>query len=232
MIWDGTLYKPEVAWRTIITEAVMVSAATESVPAVYQVTVEPTDNTDPGANTAAKAVNHNILDYLGHIYRITEINIGGNSKRAKVSDDFRWGQSPINGKQAIVYKSIGGGFAPWLAATYGTHLASTAANTAAGIDNAILWHTRESISFTNIDTDSVRIKIPSQAQLDAGDTFQTLYANRFPDDCDLSLIIDNGDGTEWVNTAQCIRNIVDNKLISAYFDLSMGIISGRIIISR
>jgi hypothetical protein len=151
MNWDGRLYKPEVAWRTTVREAVLISAATTLLPAVYQVTVVPDDNTDPGASAASKAVNFNILDYLGHIYRMIEISIGGNSSRVKVSDDFRWGQSPQNGKQAIVYKSVGGGFAPWLAATYGTHLASTAANTAAGIDNAILWKTGESVLVTNTD---------------------------------------------------------------------------------
>ena len=152
MIWDGTLYKPEVAWRTVIRESVLIQAETDITPAIYQVTVEPLDITDPGANTAVKAINDNILDYLGHVYRITAVNVGGNSKRVLVSDDFRWGQSPINGKQAIVYRSVGGGFAPWLAATYGTHLASTAANTAAGIDNAILWKTTEKIEFTNTQT--------------------------------------------------------------------------------
>jgi hypothetical protein len=155
MIWDGRPYKPEVAWRTTIRESVLITAETALLPATYQVTVIPDDNTDPGASTASKAVNFNVMDYLGHVYRMVEINVDGNTSRVKVSDDFRWGQSPINGKQAIVYKSVGGGFAPWLAATYGTHLASTAANTAAGVDNAILWKNSERITVSSTDSPSL-----------------------------------------------------------------------------
>lgn len=218
MIWDGRPYKPEVAWRTVIREAVMISAETELTPAVYQVTVEPTDNTDPGANISAKAVNYNILDYLGHIYRITVINVGGNSKRVRVSDDFRWGQSPINGKQAIVYKSVGGGFAPWLAATYGTHLANTAANTAAGIDNAILWKTSDKIEFTNTATPSIT-------------NYQQNYATPYGQFPKFTLMTYNSEGVEWERQEVPIRNFVDGLLDSIVWDLS-DIYSGYIIISR
>lgn len=218
MIWDGRPYKPEVAWRTVIREAVMISAETELTPAVYQVTVEPTDNTDPGANISVKAVNYNILDYLGHIYRITVINVGGNSKRVRVSDDFRWGQSPINGKQAIVYKSVGGGFAPWLAATYGTHLANTAANTAAGIDNAILWKTSDKIEFTNTATPSIT-------------NYQQNYATPYGQLPKFTLMTYNSEGVDWERQEVPIRNFVDGLLDSIVWDLS-DIYSGYIIISR
>lgn len=218
MIWDGTLYKPEVAWRTIITESVMIVTPTLTTPAIYQVTVEPKDNTDPGANTAAKAINYNILDYLGHIYRITQINVGGNSKRILVSDDFRWGQSPINGKQAIVYKSVGGGFAPWLAATYGTHLASTAANTAAGIDNAILWKTSEKIEFTNTQSPSIT-------------NYQQDYAIPYGQLPKFVLITYDSVGAEWERQEKPIRNFVGGLLDSIVWDLS-DIYSGYIIIYR
>lgn len=218
MIWDGTLYKPEVAWRTVIREAVLVQAETESTPAIYQVTVTPEDNTDPGANTAAKAVNYNILDYLGHVYRITQINIGGNSKRVYISDDFRWSQSPINGKQAIVYKSVGGGFAPWLAATYGTHLARTAANTAAGIDNAILWKTSEKIEFTNTNVPTIS-------------NYQQNYSIPYGQLPKFTLITYDSEGVEWERQEVPIRNFVGGLLDSIVWDLSEAY-SGYIIISR
>lgn len=218
MIWDGTLYKPEVAWRTVIREAVLVQAETESTPAIYQVTVEPTDNTDPGANISAKAVNYNILDYLGHIYRITQINVGGNSKRVLVSDDFRWKQSPINGKQAIVYKSVGGGFAPWLAATYGTHLASTAANTAAGIDNAILWKTSEKIEFTNTSTPSIT-------------NYQQNYAVPYGEFPKFKLRTYVNSVEEWERQEVPILNYVDGLLDSIVWDLS-DVYSGYILLYR
>jgi len=218
MIWDGTPYKPEVAWRTIVTESVMAVAPTPTTPAIYQVTVEPIDNTDPGANTAEKAVNYNILDYLGHIYRIIQINVGGNFKRVLVSDDFRWGQSPINGKQAIVYKSVGGGFAPWLAATYGTHLASTAANTAAGIDNAILWKTSEKILFSDTQTPSIT-------------DYQQNYSIPYGQLPKFVLMTYDSEGVEWERQEKPIRNFVSGLLDSIVWDLS-DIYSGYIIISK
>lgn len=218
MIWDGTQYKPEVAWRTIIKEAVLIQVETALVPAVYQVTVEPVDMTNPGASTADKAVNYNILDYLGHIYRITAINVGGNPRRVLVSDDFRWKQSPINGKQAIVYKSVGGGFAPWLAATYGTHLARTAANTAAGIDNAILWKTSEKILFSNTQTPSIT-------------DYQQNYAIPYGQLPKFVLMTYDSEGVEWERQEKPIRNFVSGLLDSIVWDLS-DVYSGYIIIYR
>lgn len=218
MIWDGTLYKPEVAWRTVVREAVLVQAETELTPAVYQVTVEPIDNTDPGARTSAKAVNYNILDYLGHIYRIIQIDIGGNSKRVYVSDDFRWRQSPINGKQAIVYKSVGNGFAPWLAVTYGTHLASTAANTAAGVDNAILWKTTEKIEFTNTNSPSIT-------------DYQQNYAIPFGQTPKFILRTYDSEGVEWERQEVPILNYTGGLLDSVVWDLS-DLYSGYIYIYR
>lgn len=216
MIWDGTLYKPTVAWRTIIKESVLTQAETINTPAIYQITIDAIDLTNPGSNI--KEIGYNILDYLGHIYRIIQINIGGNSKRVLVSDDFRWKQSPINGKQAIVYKSVGGGFAPWLAATYGTHLASTAANTAAGIDNAILWKTSEKIEFTNTQTPSII-------------NYQQNYSIPFGQLPKFTLITYNNVGVEWERQEVPIRNFIDGLLDSIIWDLS-DICSGYIIISR
>lgn len=151
MNWNGTLFKPVVAWRTEVREVVLVSYFTETDPSIYKLRVSPIDITNPGASTADIAVGYYLMDYLGHIYRITEINIGSDSQVIKVSDDFRWNSSPINGRQGIVYKSVGEGTAPWLAATYGTHLYYSAANTAAGIDNAILWKMGEEVKFTSTD---------------------------------------------------------------------------------
>lgn len=216
MIWDGTLYKPQVAWRTFIKESVLIQAETINVPAVYQITVNAVDITNPGANL--KEVNYNILDYLGHIYRITQINIGGNSKRVYVSDDFRWGQSPINGKQAIVYKSVGGGFAPWLAATYGTHLSSTAASTAAGIDNAILWKTSDKIEFTNTSTPTIS-------------NYQQNYSIPYGQLPKFTLVTYDSEGVEWERQEVPKRNFLDGLLDSIVWDLS-DVYSGYIIISR
>lgn len=218
MDWNGLNYKPEVAWRTFVKEAVLISAETILTPAVYQITVEPVDLTNPGASTSEKDIGYNILDYLGHVYRITAINVGGNSKRILVSDDFRWKQSPINGKQAIVYKSVGGGFAPWLAATYGTHLASTAANTAAGIDNAILWKTSEKIEFLNTSTPSII-------------NYQQTYAIPYGQLPKFTLITNNGNGVELERQEVPIRNYIDSLLDSIVWDLS-DVYSGYIIISR
>lgn len=218
MNWNGVPYKPEVAWRTIIKEAVLVSVETELNPAIYQVTVEPVDITNPGAQTSDKQINYNILDYIGHIYRIIEINVGGNSKRVLVSDDFRWSQSPINGKQAIVYKSVGGGFAPWLAATYGTHLARTAANTAAGIDNAILWKTSEKIEFSNTQSPTIS-------------NYQENYSIPYGQLPKFTLITYDSEGIEWERQEVPRRIFIDDLLDSIIWDLSDSY-SGYIIISK
>lgn len=155
MNWNGTLYKPTVAWRTEVREVVLVSYFTETNPSIYQLRVSPIDITNPGASTVDLLVGYYLMDYLGHIYRITEINVGSDSEVIKVSDDFRWNTSPTNGKQGIVYKSVGQGFSPWLAASYGTHLYYAAANTAAGIDNAILWKMSDRILCKNTNTPSL-----------------------------------------------------------------------------
>lgn len=218
MIWDGAPYKPEVAWRTILKEVVMVSQESEFIPAVYQVSVSPVDNNDPGASSSMKGVNYNIIDYLGHIYRIIEINIGGNPTRVKVSDDFRWGQSPVNGKQAILYKSVGGGFAPWLVATYGTHLARTAANTAAGIDNAILWKTTEKVVFSNTQSPSI---------ID----YQQNYSIPFGQTPKFILRTYDSEGVEWERQEVPVLNYIDGLLDSIIWDLS-DVYSGYILIYR
>lgn len=219
MIWEGTSYKPIVAWRTVIKEVVMISAESELTPAIYQLTVEPVDTTNPGASTADKAVGYYVMDYLGHIYRITEINVGGNPKRIKVSDDFRWQLSPINGKQGIVYKSVGEGTAPWLAVTYGTHLSSTAANTAAGIDNAILWKMSERVEFTNTNEPSLT-------------NYQTNYLVPYGDNPKVTLYQIDELGNIIERTEKPYFQIVDGLLDSIIFGTLDEVISGYILISR
>lgn len=219
MIWKGEKYKPIVAWRTVVREAVMVSAETELIPAIYQITVEPVDLTNPGANTSEKLVGDYVMDYLGHIYRIIEINVGGNQKRIKVSDDFRWKLSPINGKQGIVYRSVGEGTAPWLAATYGTHLSNTAANTAAGIDNAILWKMSERINFVNTNSPSL-IDYQSNYYIPYGDNPKIL----------LYQIDELGNTIE--RTEKPYFQMINNKIDSIIFGTLDEIISGYILISR
>lgn len=219
MIWRGEEYKPIIAWRTVIREAVMVSAETEYVPAIYQITVTPVDLTNPGASTSDKLVGDYVMDYLGHIYRIIEINVGGNSNRVKVSDDFRWQLSPINGKQGIVYRSVGEGTAPWLAVTYGTHLSSTAANTAAGIDNAILWKISERVQFTNTDTPML-INYQSNYRIPYGDNPKIM----------LYQIDESGNIIE--RTEKPYFQLVDGLIDSITFGVLDEEISGYILISR
>jgi len=217
----GTDYKPEVAWRTYIKEAVLISEETVENPAIYQVTVEPIDtneNSNPGATAALKEVNYNILDYVGHVYRIVEINVGSNYKRIKVSDDFRWGESPQNGQQAVLYKSAGEGYSPWVAVTYGTHLSRTAMNMAVGIDNSILWKTGEKIAFTNTSTPSLV-------------NYQVNYKIPYGLTPKFLLIITIDGNTEYYNYQPPVLNYVDGLLDSVVWDLGIPY-SGYILIYR
>ena len=112
---EAAQYIPTVAWRTIINDVVMLTAGDQVTPGTYRVTISPIDINEPGAVDAEKDVGYYIKDYVGYIYRITAINVGGDSKRVIVSDDFLTGYGPQTGRTAIVYKSVGMGESPYIA---------------------------------------------------------------------------------------------------------------------
>lgn len=139
MIRDATIYKPTVAWNTYIRNVRLFLEQTVDDPAEYLVRVVPVDINDPGGDVADKAVGYYIIDYVGHIYKIIEINIGGDGEVIKVSDDFRWGQCPQSGQKAVLFKSVGRGTAPYIAPTYLKHLSRSVVLETNSIEHDILY---------------------------------------------------------------------------------------------
>lgn len=160
---DPLEYLPTIAWRTYMREVLIVSEETLLTPAIYKARVVPIDLNDLGAPTATKAVGYYIADYIGNVYKITEINVGGDSEVIKVSDDFRVGQCPQSGQQAVLYQSADGGLSPYLAPIITKHLSELALENLRSRELTIMWRTEwddirniptapafEGTNFTNI----------------------------------------------------------------------------------
>ena len=215
---DVLRYKTQIAWRTFVKNVLLFSPKTETDKAIYTLTVEPIDINELGAQTADKQIGYNLVDYIGNVFKIVEININGDSKRIKVSDDFDFGQSPQSGQQGIVYKSAYGGLAPYVAPIFSKHLSRTALDKVRSIETSILWQTREKIEFENTNTPSI---------VDYQENFSFIYGE-FPD---VTLITYDSEGVEWEMLQVPVRNYIDNKLDSIVYDLPDGV-SGYIILSR
>lgn len=215
---DYTLYKPQVAWRTFLKNVLLFSAETFSDPAIYSIDVKPLDINELGASTAEKEIGFYVADYIGRAFRITEINVGGDVKRLKVTDDFRFGQSPQSGLQGIVYKSALGGVSPYIIPIASKHLSRTAVDNLRSIDVSIIWKTREKIEFITTNTPIIE---------DYQDNYAYLYGE-FPD---VTLIVNNSVGVEWEMQQVPIRNYVGGLLDNIVWDLP-DTFSGYIILSR
>ncbi len=111
----ATRYLPTVDWKTIAKNVVLLTSATATVPATFRVTVKPVDVNEPGATLAVKEVGFYLIDFVGHIYPITDINVGGNPDQIVVSDDFFTGVCPQIERPARIYKSVWKGRSPYLA---------------------------------------------------------------------------------------------------------------------
>lgn len=217
---DARIYKPTVAWETYMEEVVLTSEETILTPATYRVKVVPININNPGADLALKAIGYYIQDYIGHYYRITEINIGGDNTIVKVSDDFRFGECPQTGQIGVLFKSVGDGTAPYLTPAYSRHLSRSAMDENIGIDHDILWRNgtmSNRIEFTSTNAPSI---------LD----YQTLYSI-YGDLPRFTLITYDSIGIEWERQEVPVRNYVDGLLDSIVWELS-DIYSGYIIISK
>jgi len=217
---DARVYKPTVAWETYMDEVVLTSEETILIPAIYRVKVVPININNPGADLALKAIGYYIQDYIGHYYRITEVNVGGDSSIIKVSDDFRFGECPQSHQIGVLFKSVGEGTAPYLSPVYSRHLSRSAMDENIGIDHDILWRNGSisgRVEFINTQTPSL---------LD----YQTNYSV-YGDIPKFVLITYDSEGIEWERQEVPIRNYVDGLLDSIVWDLS-DIYSGYIIISK
>lgn len=210
---DARKFKPEVAWRTVCREVIILSEETEFEPAIYQLRVSPIDVNEPGSNLPV-SVGLYLKDYVGHTYRVIEVN----GSYIKVSDNFRCGQNPQSGQQAVVFKSVVGGTSPYLSPIYYRHLDKSAIDYSRQFELDILWRTREKIEFTSTATPSVS-------------NYQEDYAELYGEFPDVTLITFNSDGVEWERQDVPVRNFIDGRLDNITYDL-MEPYSGYIILSR
>lgn len=132
-------YLPTVRWTTTIHDVVLVTSETILLPATYRVTIVPEDVNEEGAALAIKEVGFLIKDYVGHVFKITAINVGGDSTRVIVSDDFRTGFGPQTGRTAVVYKSVGLGRSPYIAPIEHNRLDKSALDYSRTIELDILY---------------------------------------------------------------------------------------------
>lgn len=211
-------YLPTIAWRTYFKNVLMVSAETVNDPAIYKLNVLPIDVNESGAPTAQKAVGYYVVDYVGDVYRITEINVDGDSTKIKVADDFRVGISPQTGWQGILFQSADAGKSPYLAPVFSKHLSRTALENLRSRELTILWRTRQKVEFNNTATPSIT-------------NYQIDYASHYGEFPDVTLMTYDVAGVEWERQDKPIRNYIGGLLDSIVYDL-MEPYSGYIILSR
>lgn len=216
---DATIFKPTVVWETYFTSVVLDQEETVLTPAIYKLKVVPLNINDLGADTAQKEVGFYIQDYIGHYYKIVEINVGGDSTIIKVSDDFRFGECPQNGQIGIVFESVASGGAPYLSPKYSRHLSRSAMDENIGIDHSILWRTSMTVRFENMVKPTLT-------------GYQTNYAVIMGQNPNFSLILDVDSDTKWYQLAEPILNYVDGLLDSVVYDFDGEPLSGYIKIIR
>lgn len=130
-------YLPTVAWQTIVNNVAVVNSTT------YTLSIANINPNDPGASSNTVAVGYYIRDWVGHTYSITGVNVGGDPLRIQVVDDFLVGIGPQQGRLAYVYKSVGGGTAPYVAPIRYERLDKSAIGYGLPIDLDVLWENSE-----------------------------------------------------------------------------------------
>lgn len=136
---EANLYLPTVAWRTSISNVILLTEETTELVATYRVTVDPIDINEPGGLTGEAedidANNYYLKDFLGHTYKIIDVGTG----TVDISDDFRTGHGAVTGRMGIIYKSVGGGTSPYLAPVYYKYLDKSARDYSRRFELDILW---------------------------------------------------------------------------------------------
>ena len=209
-------YLPQVAWRTVVKSVVKLDSIT------YRVTVKPIDVNelsieDIELGEATKEIGFYLKDYVGHTYYITAVT----TDTVDVEDRFGLGIGPQNGRQGIVYKSVGKGKAPYLAPIYYRHLDRSALEYSRQFELDILWRNDPNaikVEFTNTQTPKL---------ID----YQTTYVEDYGELPKVQLITYDSEGVEWVRQEVPIWYRTDGKLTSIEWDLGAEY-SGYIILSR
>ena len=124
-------YLPTVAWETIVRDVVVVDATN------YYVSVYPENPNDPGSDLLSATVGQYLKDWIGHTYKIVEVNVGGVPLRLRVEDSFLTGVGPQQGLTGIVYQSPSG--SPFLAPIRHFRLDDSALDYSRAIELDVLW---------------------------------------------------------------------------------------------
>lgn len=209
-----TDYKPTVAWRASLTDVLLFSASSGTTPAVYKLKVNPQDVNDVGY--ADIQIGYVLVDYVGHMYTITE-NLG--SYLIKVTDDLFAGECPQNGMQAVVCKTIDGGTAPLIPQAMFAHLDRSAKEYVDNITHDILRRTRTRVYFNSVMKPTIN-------------NYQQDYAFHYGEFPSFKLVIPQLDGSEWYQLIEPSRYFVDGKLDHVVFDMDGDAFTGYIIIER
>ena len=125
--YSQTEHLPQVAWRTILKNVVMVNDST------YTVEVDPIDYNEPGA--IQRIIGNYLKDFVGHTYKV----IDSTSTTITVVDVFQTGVGPQTDRAAVVYRSVGDGLSPYLAPIYYNYLDKSAFDYSRSIELSVLW---------------------------------------------------------------------------------------------
>ena len=216
---DERLFLPVIAWRSYANDIILYSAETINNPAEYIITVIPIDINELGAIGAIKAVNDWIKDFVGHTYRILEVNFNSDPTKVRIQDGLRCGAGPQSGQQCIIYRSVGGGNSPYLAPIYYRHLDKSALDYSRQFELDILWRSSIDVPFSN----QVKPTISN---------YQTLYAPLMGQIPSFKLILDIDSNTKWIQLSEPILHYVDGKLDSIVYDFDGDPLTGYIKIIR
>jgi hypothetical protein len=131
-------YLPTIAWSTVINDVVMLTTTT------YRVTISPLNPNEPGGDIADVAIGYFLKDFVGNVYDITGISVGGDPTRIEVTDptDVPSGYGPQSGQVAFIYSSPQDGNSPYLAPVRNKRLDQSALDYSRSIEMDISWKHR------------------------------------------------------------------------------------------
>jgi len=131
------MYLPELNWETQVASVIKIDATH------YECTVSPTNPNEPGGDTAEIIVGEcYLMDYVGHIFEITQVVSGTLTKVIRVLDSFGEDMGPQQGRSAYVYKSVGSGQSPYVSPVNYRRLDASAIDYALPIEKDIIWRHR------------------------------------------------------------------------------------------
>ena len=169
---DDSSYKPKVAWTTIVSDVKLLVADT------YRVTAKPEDVNEPGASSIIGLDGYYLTDFIGNSYNVIDVGTDGNPHNITVYDGLKRGIGPQVFQQGIVYKSVGDGYAPYIAPIRHDRLDRSSLDKSRAVELDILWknlmqkHIREKMTG---DIDNINTIFTTAHSFKTGST--TLFLN-------------------------------------------------------